>query len=57
MCHPCVAAWHTRLVPATELGEQHRAAQAGDSNAGTETMGLRDLFEIQVNALSLNSTG
>lgn len=54
---PCVVAWHMGLVAATRLSEQHRAVQDCDSNAGTQTMGFRDFFEIQVTALSQNSTG
>lgn len=45
------------VVPATRLSEQHRVAQACDSNAGPKTMWFRDFFEIQVTALSPNSTG
>lgn len=54
---PCVVAWHMGLDAAMWLSEQRRAAQDCDSNAGTQTMGFRDFFEIQVTALSQNSTG
>lgn len=48
VCHPCVLAWHMRLIAATQLGEQHRAAQPCDSKAGIATMGFETSLKYKL---------